>query len=545
MYIDSKFVKRIKEQHGFSLVYIVGALVALGAVATAVTSLTPSSTLTELNQNMFGQAYYAAYSGLQFLKYGENGVYDDVEKFVTAVNTGLPYAVTTKERFDLSLSYDTSNPNDNKYTVNYLIGTYSSNGVEKTDSFVLAKNVQRSFTKKTSSKPENLLDKTYSSDVGYILTNDTYTTNSVASSRLALNDRAYVDMNVVSSSSVILGNDSKVGGYVCAGTSVQLNDRASVAGSVYAVGDVTLSNDSDVYGQIVTKGSLSFNDRAHAVGDVYVGGSIRFNNDSVLDNSGHVINDVTVNERVRVGKKVEYAGFVVRNSSPSTVQTSRVSSSDIVFPGYSSYCVMPTYPKHQAACDSGSININQNNKVIDASVQAKYHDIALQNDWKLTIKAGTYCINSLSTNDRGKLYFDLSGGDINILVNKNVRLSNDTDIYYSKDGANWILFDYGSVPDKSQESAGQVFIRKVNDDISLNKEYYQKLYIETLGDFNFNDRIYWFGTIYSAGTIDLSNKLVLVGAYYAHNDSLTGRINNKDNVYAFYLLSNYAAENWK
>jgi len=529
-------------QHGIALLYVIGVLVILGAVAAGITVLTPSSTITELNENKFGQAYYSAYSGLQYLKYGEKGIYENVSGFIDAINSGSPYVLNSGNSFEVKISPD--GLKENSYIVDYLIGNKIDNGVN-VDKFLLASNFPRSF-EKSISKPKNLLDKVYSADTRYILTNDTYTSNSVSASDIVLNDRAYVAGNIVSNSSVFLSNDSKLNGYVCAKTTINVNDRASISmQGAYADGDVTLQNDSTVSGPIVTKGNLILKDRAHAADAVYVGNSIVLYNDSKVDSLAQVVKNVSINERVTASTGINYGNFINYNYTPA-IKLVKVNASDIKFPVYDDLCATTTYPKHQVACDAGAVNIYTNNAIIDATSRSSYNNIALQNDWNLTIKSGTYCINSLSTNDRGSLIFDLSGGDINLFINGNVRLANDTKIFYIKEsGGTPILFNYGTVPTSATSPGRSDFIDKINKDIAANGKYYSKVYIETLGNFDFNDRIAWFGTIYSAGTINLSNRLVLIGAFYAHNDSNTAVINNKDGVYAFYLMSNYAAKNWK
>jgi hypothetical protein len=50
-------------QRGVALLYIVGAIAALGAIAAAITTLTPSSTMTGQYENNYLRAYYIAMSG--------------------------------------------------------------------------------------------------------------------------------------------------------------------------------------------------------------------------------------------------------------------------------------------------------------------------------------------------------------------------------------------------------------------------------------------------------------------------------------------------
>jgi hypothetical protein len=56
-------------QRGVALLYVIGAIAALGAIATAITTLTPSSTLTEIFSNTSSRAYYLAMSGQNAWKY--------------------------------------------------------------------------------------------------------------------------------------------------------------------------------------------------------------------------------------------------------------------------------------------------------------------------------------------------------------------------------------------------------------------------------------------------------------------------------------------
>jgi len=452
---------------------------ALSAIATAVTMMTPSSTITELHENRFSQAYYAAYSGLQYLQYSENGVYEDKNSFIEAINADSPYTLSDGGKFLIEIATDS----DAKYKVKYLIGVFSENE-KKSESVLLLSDYGRTFTKKEIETPPDP-----SSGTNVVM----YTTHGLT-----------------------LNANNEIDGTIYGKTQISINGGAVVEGDAISEGLVTINNGT-VRGIVCSRGNASWSNNTTVDGVVIVFGDLTMNG-GVYNNNVYVTGKLTVNNHARIAGNV-YANEIYINSIDLGGQAYAVTTINVggsqYHPGYDvdfpEKCTSEVLVNPKEATFSGG-----------ADILVRGTDYVFSAEQNNNETYAAIVINSLTTeNDGCRLVFDLSKGDINLLVSGNVTFNKAPEIVITEDGVNYEVFDRENISEAM-------------------KKYASRIYLESHGTISFNSGASWVGTVYTR-YVNLNEKATIVGGIYTTSSDLTA--NSRVNMTL--VESNFVKEWWK
>jgi len=241
----------MKDRKGIALIYVIGAIVALSAIAAAITKLTPSATITEINQNKFGQAYYAAYSGLNYA--------------MTLTDTELG-AISGSEK-TLSLN-DTA-----KFTL--IVGEKSGTTYPVRSVGSTKENESSYFMGPVDIAPQELI---ISSGTPITTTSSDQSVESEASvdgdmvaKSFMLKSKASVAGSLYSKEDISIEQDAVLTGDGCTREGdLVLKNGASIIGNVNINGDVTLESSSKITGEVRLTGELTLKNDSWIKGDVYL-----------------------------------------------------------------------------------------------------------------------------------------------------------------------------------------------------------------------------------------------------------------------------------
>jgi len=502
LFLDKRDLR--SKEKGIALLYAVGAIALLGALATAITILTPSSTITEINENRFGQAYYAAYSGLQYLKYAESGIYKDIATFTKTINSGTPYVLSSSgATADISVS----SIDATHYTINYIIGSTTGEMV-KSENYMLLNGATRSFIAYSSPVPKalgayvtatngltnaqgtidgDLLSGTFVFNPGVIITGSVISTSTTETLNIKVGKIGGTGKYVCSDSGVVL-NGNEVDGNVYAHGDVSYNNGV-VAGDIYATGDVTVSNGSVEFSHNIYAGGNVYIKNAYITGNIYAAGNVVIggswprvtgqihSQQAVTINDGAVSGNVYDINGLSVAASYMFTGYEYKNpTKPLSVMNCPEK-------------VTWTMTQHPATSDFyigngayGSLSDN-----VDASNKYYYFN--------------SFTIGGSGSGGWGNFCLDIShdGGIVNFVANNLSERGN----YYvnTKSLSNC----YGSMMN------------------SMDVSYYasaSKFYTEVYGNVTMSGGSDWFGTIFSNGDITLGGGSIVVGALYSVNGTI-------------------------
>jgi len=523
-------------QRGIALVYIIGAMAALAAIVAGVTVMTPSSTITEVNENRFGQAYYAAYSGFQYLMYGENKVYNNIDTFVNAFN-GKSFTLANGDVFNVSLSKGVSPA----YTVNYIIGVSKNSNATNDENYIMAQNTQRTFypyttPTQTPTGPSKKVIFAAGSDVN--VQGSSHITGDVYVKTLTI-QQATISGSVVTQGDANLNYATNVTGSLCSKGNVLL-DQSTVSGLINTDGNVTLNYlstaGSDIFsgGNITTAGNVTVVGEANAQKKVDLGyanafsksikagSSITFSgNSSTIANNTYsgstttvswgsrvlgvaIGKTVTVNSGGSVGSKIETTSYPP-NIAPTAPTTSTCTENN---PKTTTFTV--------GTVDVSSGWAEGKYKTSTPLAPGKYRQLTIANSEPLTLKAGSYYFSSINLAYNVTLNLDVSGGDILIFVSGKVTEGNLAAIKVSTNGSTW------------------------SDMTAIGNSNAAKVYLEAHDDISLDWGGEWFGTLFSTGNIALGGDNTIIGAVAMLGTNNSYRWDND----ITYVPSNYAMANW-
>jgi len=112
---------------GSALLYVIGALLALGAVGAGIAVMSPSSMQSKLEQEAGARAYYNAQSGRNFIyAIAKSSSYNNVKvnDFMTRMGNGnsVVYKISNNDQFNFTLSFSNATANSVDYVISSLIG---------------------------------------------------------------------------------------------------------------------------------------------------------------------------------------------------------------------------------------------------------------------------------------------------------------------------------------------------------------------------------------------------------------------------------------
>jgi predicted acyltransferase (DUF342 family) len=319
---------------------VVGALVVLSIMGAVVSRLTSSSGGTEIQENRFGEAYYAAYSGIQYLnsiEKNKTSAYTDLTDFVTKVNSGSPYSLPGGAgRFQLVIAAVSGSTT--KYTVSTLVGSaVGGASASRESNFVLKYSGVRTFTPPSGSN--KLLDYVQS---GYDVTSSSSMKtngNIYATNDITLVEGNVVSGNLVAHHAVTLGSAVKIYGTIYSSGTVTLGPNNEVSKDITAIGAVTvgsgsktqsISSNSSVKlqssGQVVTGninagGDVTISSGATITGDVISGGNVTLDSSACkIGGNIHASGDVAISSGSIINGKVVAGGTITVASSSAQVK---------------------------------------------------------------------------------------------------------------------------------------------------------------------------------------------------------------------------------
>ncbi len=173
--------------------------------------------------------------------------------------------------------------------------------------------------------------------------------------------------------------------------------------------------------------------------------------------------------------------------------------SKTVLPGES---VFPQLPQAESVGFTGTedVKISKDNRVIDSDISpfGKYDEIEISNSARLTIKSGTYHINSFIMKNSSRVTFDFDNGPILIYVATSVSLSNSASFEY---------LDHGIASDKINFGADLLYLEPRLGMTCSNSVQWKGFIYAPEGDVTFSNGTNLFGAVYSKEKVNISNHI--------------------------------------
>ncbi|MCH8539724.1 MAG: polymer-forming cytoskeletal protein [Opitutales bacterium] len=357
--------------------------------------------------------------------------------------------------------------------------------------------------------------------------------------------------NIISLTSVTLGSNSSVGGFICAtdgdvilqssntmvvgdiraNGNVVLQSGTAVLGSIFATGNVILhSSNSFVGGDIHAGGSVDIS-HGEVLGNVYASWNINFNGNTDIGGEVHAGNNITSGwGRGGTIEGDSFAGGAINNFQPGNTN---IPSPSRVEPTPPTGCPPPPPPPPLQSFMAGTEDIvvpQSGSRVLPPGV---YGDLTIGGGSTLTLQAGNcqevgdpgcYVFKSFGPGSWGQtLRLDLSTGDrITVFVEGPIRFSGPVQV--STDGVSFT-------------NLNQI-------DVETAKQLARRVYWETHQDMHItsnNGTRQWMGTVLSAGNINVESSFYGVGAFA----SLNGVIDLKPaNPTMIFQIADFAVEQW-
>lgn len=530
---------------GSTLLYVIGALVVLGAIGAGIAVMSPSATQSKLEQEAGERAFYNAQSGLNFIMsmqgyYAANGT--TVNNFINAMggnNTLITYNVPGNGQFSYRLQLNATNGANGTYNVAYLLGRSADSSGNFKYSYLAyggdrGSSDSYNYNANTGGASKYVL-ASYGSAVNVagsaVITGDIY-------GQSFTSQQTNITGNIISQGNANLNFSTHVTGNLCAKGDVVL-DQSSVTGSVNATGNVTMKFASSVTGSVYAGGYITMAESTTIGGSAHAQNYLTTGFSTNIGTSAYSNNDITFGGTAAQIAKDAYAGKsitlnwacsvgnqAVACDNVSVVYGSSVGSSLIscsyppnVKPTAPSACTVTTSPK-VASFTAGTTNITvgwggTTYNTANPLAPGKYKKLTLSGASPLTLKAGTYYFSSIDIGYGSTLNLDVSGGDITIFVTGAVDVNATGGINVSTDGTTW----------KSMTA--------------VDKSYAARVYLEAHSAIGLEWATNWFGTLFSTDSFSFAGDNTIIGSYVS-----TGSGTLSWAAKVTYVGSNYAAANW-
>jgi len=464
---------------GSSLLIIIVAITALASLAVGMSTMSRISTVNQLQFNQANSARNLALSGIEYAK-GVAYAYSKAGKSLSDVTT-----------------YLSTNPT---YSLGDSIGSFTLTDITTgTDSFsVNAIGITPSGGNQAKYKTESSTSIPY--DSGDIpIDKSLYAMNS-STGNITLNGNNKITGSIYAKKTVSLNGSAVVDGNVIAGGCVTIN-KGVVTGNVCTTcSSASWSSTTEVDGNVVVFGSLTMNGGTYK-GDVYVTNKLSVNGNATIEGNIYA-KTIEINSINLLGDA--YA----TGSITGATGTNYHSKSTITFP---SSCDTPTVTPKDANIEHASTDL----LIQD---QNSYTFIATDNN---DTTYNSIDFKSITLNNNNKtLYFDLSKGDINILVTGNVTFNQPFTIKVSTNGETWETYNPGSLTNTM-------------------KAYAKRIYLESHDTVSLCQNANWLGTIY-AHKYNLNGNNNILGTVYSSSDNT----NANSGVNITIMPSNFVDKWW-
>lgn len=487
---ESVIMKRTIRQSGSTLLWMIGALVVLGAVAAGVALMSPSAINQELANNRHQQSYYVALSGINFAKSLTETQLITVDSKTYSIGSG---EFTLKVGDKSGTTYPVSSLgsiNKGKYGESYYyIGSINITPVAEN-------NIRPTGPTGSISGKEvhiaGIVDGPVIAQIStlsggskitgsYILTSTTQELVITGGVTVAVNNGSVVCSNkgvsISGGSSVINGNVYSPGAASSGNGYIKISGGATVNGNLYANNTITLDGASRIYGQ------------SHSQKDIQVVSSI-IGTSSKKQNLLSVLTPTidgwqTIYTDINSQQGIYLKGITLNGNLhyKTLLQTTQYATTWVGSQDHS-----PTYPTEPLSCDSFDI--------FTAPKFSATEDKVIRAD--TTISAGTYYYKSLTTESWPTICLDTSGGDINILVRGRAYIGGKVYIK-SKAAEKCKQFDISS----SAAAAAAPYI-----------------YLYSGEEFTLGGGVDWAGTVVANGDINPGGGSEIVGSLHSINGSI-------------------------
>jgi len=553
-------VRRQGGSRGAALLYVVGALLVLGALGAGIAVMSPSSTQSKLEQEAGMRAYYNAQSGLQFIysraaSSSANKMTGTDFMNLMGNDTSKTYYLPDGGQFTYKTVFSAANTTSANYSIAYLAGEVAGSSAAARYTYLLygggkGSQVMPSYTQESGNatppgppgppdppgpppSPTNFqlfTAGTLNADTSGAINGN------IGGDTITFNGGSHVYGSVVQTStkkalyiigSYVGGSDAKI----CSNSTITIDGNVTVVGTVYSKGAVDIEN-GKVTGDVYANGDVTINSNSTVTGNIYANGDVDIKNGKVigtvfctgnvtLENGSSISGDINSQAGVKikngsVGGIVHYATtFSACNYCTYGGSDNNVTGFTYVFDCAASY----TLPAHTCK-DPNQTPSSLNVAYVAPDYNAQYTFVAKES------MDDYFSFQDFKAVGGSKICFDLSnGGYITIFVSGTFDLNGDLYV-------------------KTSSSDGSCFqdSNKVKNLSSSKNSYASKVYLESCStsDMSFAGNYDWFGTIYATKDIDFSSGGVLVGAFY----SSAGTVNVTGATKTTFVESDYAKKHW-
>lgn len=523
------------ESRGSVLLYVIGAMLLVGAVGAGVAVMSPSSMQSKIEQEAGERAYYNAQSGLSYIISMKDSGLLSVSNFIDTMgdNTEKTYTLADGGQFDYRIIFSGISNDSVTCTIAHLSGQAPGAGGRKSTYLLYGEgkgmrdlgpytpkdgdgggNDQHDLT-----LPEFVLFAKSKLDIntaGEIRGN-------VYGETIKFNGGSHVYGSVIQASTTealkIVGRHIGVeGAKICSNSTVVINRHAKVFGDVYSRGEVDINN-GVVRGNIMANGDVTLNAGSTVTGKIYATGDVHVKNgriigdvycsgDVVIEAGSSVTGDIHSQGSVRIKNGNVYGFAHYKNSftacswcsyggsdkEPSDFTYEFVCKTDYALPGHdgkepnkeeTSLDVSYGPPDYAAQYTFTATEELENNPDDNPEYYSSFRDF--------------------NTRGGSRICFDLSsGGYITMFVSGAFSLQGDVCVKTS--------------PDENCFQGGNIVKILSRDKYS----YASKVYLDYSGDadMQFGGASDWFGTIFAKKGIKFSSGGKLVGAFYSSDGTL-------------------------
>lgn len=540
-------------ERGSSLVYIIALMTMVAAMGAGVAVMTPTASLTSLEENKKQEAYFAAMSGERFAEavrayYTSETVAVSLGCDETAITTSILNTLNASPGYNISstgrFSVSASAVSASSYRINSVTGSawFPNKGIDA--GFVALNDAAGVLPIISIPKPtwggcpstqspasqyvlytgdgyidtgwlDNVDGDIYGGDVE-VDTGSSVSGNVTSKGEVTVSYLAYVGGDICAQDRVWLGTGAQVGGTITtqgnvalewfnetgsiySGGTVVVGGDSTINGDIHAQGNVTIEYDSTVNGSIYTKGTVTIDEAATVTGSVHAGSTIRVKWHGRIQGNAYAGGSITVDS----------GGQIVGTQASGALAPPRI------LPTAPSACAVvpePTLATYSAGASDVNVSWGDSRVINPGS----YRDLNAGGSNTITLKGGTYYFRRIDIDWGSTLRFDLSGGDVLIFVTDYARFDGSMAVRVSTNGSS-----YSSMT-------------------SVDSQLAAKVYLETHNYFRIDWDSDWFGTILAKNDIDFNGAIRLIGAYA----TVDGHIDSDSLMDVTYVPANYAKANW-
>jgi len=575
MSADDKIITKEQCCCGSTLLFVILAILAVGALAIGIQKISSVAVVNELMFNQTNQAKNLAYSGLEYAK-GVVRYYEYLSKTQTVKDEDLVSYLNGT--FDLGTGYgsfklSTTKSSQTTAPVAYNLSVSSTGQTEAGPNqakFQIPSTETLTFTPSTvapSNPYEDFViisngNTTISGDaiiigdlyVGSLTVSQATITGNVTSlgtTNLYYNQKikgnlcsvgtvtmaqaATISGDLKSNSDVSLPNANTVGGTIYSDKTVSMDNQSRVGGDIDATGNITLNYGITVVGSAYTKGALAMGGggtpwtsgaepSAHGgtiMTNGYAGGELTMGYGNSIWGKGVTASTAPSGNGIYIGTPISNAAYpppdTNQNVAPSGLPVSCTKYDNPKLTTFNP----PTSPAGLTAPKKTFPTIGY--KKDGGSIAPGWYGDATTGQYS-TIKllSGTYYFDSLTLGYGTKLYLDVTSGDILIFVNGVTTIDTRIDGKDDKYGGIYIIYKGEEYPFSSA-------------DISLAA----KVYLECHSAIELTYLSNWFGTLFSSSTIQFDGANKIIGVYASLSSQAVSWSSS-----ITYVQSNYAKNNW-